>query len=207
MRVKLQSKVIYDVFLSYSRKDANIADEIYKVLQKNNIKVFIDTEDIGGARDFAEIISENILSSKIFLCIASSNYYKAKWALDEIAYAKDNKQRESIYVYIIDNSEMPRGYNLSTAAINRRLMSNTPIEPNLVDDIKLLLNNQKILIKHPMNKDNNDTSSHIDIGINTKSFYSNIGFNFTTLISFFKRFFKKKGDKISIKDSNKSIPD
>ena len=73
MRVKLQSKVIYDVFLSYSRKDANIADEIYKVLQKNNIKVFIDTEDIGGARDFAEIISENILSSKIFLCIASSN--------------------------------------------------------------------------------------------------------------------------------------
>ena len=55
--------------------------------------------------------------------------------------------------------------------------------------------------------DNNDTSSHIDIGINTKSFYSNIGFNFTTLISFFKRFFKKKGDKISIKDSNKSIPD
>ena len=102
---------------------------------------------------------------------------------------------------------MPRGYDLSTAAINRRLMSNTPIEPNLVDDIKLLLNNQKILIKHPMNKDNNDTSSHIDIGINTKSFYSNIGFNFTTLISFFKRFFKKKGDKISIKDSNKSIPD
>ena len=207
MRVKLQSKVIYDVFLSYSRKDANIADEIYKVLQKNNIKVFIDTEGIGGARDFAEIISENILSSKIFLCIASSNYYKAKWALDEIAYAKDNKQRESIYVYIIDNSEMPRGYNLSTAAINRRLMSNTPIEPNLVDDIKLLLNNQKILIKHPMNMDNNDTSSHFDIGINTKSFYSNIGFNFTTLISFFKRFFKKKGDKISIKDSNKSIPD
>ena len=56
MRVKLQSKVIYDVFLSYSRKDANIADEIYKVLQKNNIKVFIDTEGIGGARDFAEII-------------------------------------------------------------------------------------------------------------------------------------------------------
>ena len=91
MRVKLQSKVIYDVFLSYSRKDANIADEIYKVLQKNNIKVFIDTKGIGGARDFAEIISENILSSKIFLCIASSNYYKAKWTLDEIAYAKDNK--------------------------------------------------------------------------------------------------------------------
>ena len=206
MRIKLQSKETYDVFISYSRNDSNIASKVYEVLQNDGIKAFLDTKNIVGAQDFALRIAANILSSKIFLCLASDNYYDSKWAPDEIAYAKSHKHRESIYVYIIDNSELPIEYDLPTASINRRLMYNTPIEPDLVDDIKLLLNDQKIISKNPVRVDNNATS-HIDIGINTPSFYSKIGFNFTSMTRLFKRLFKKKDKSIINKDSNRIIPD
>ena len=38
----------YDVFISYSRKDTEIAERICAALQNNGITYFIDRQGIGG---------------------------------------------------------------------------------------------------------------------------------------------------------------
>ena len=72
----------YDVFISYSRKDSEIAFKICKILEDAELKVFIDIKDIPPT-EFPDVIASAILSSKIFLLLASKNYYEGRYSPDE----------------------------------------------------------------------------------------------------------------------------
>ena len=128
----------YDVFISYSRKDKKIAKKVHNTLKDANLRVFIDDKDI-PATDFPAVLADAILSSKLFLLLASENYYYANFSPDELAFAKTHKPRGCIYCYLIDDAIIPKDYDLLTAAINRRNINLVPIGQELVDDVKKLL--------------------------------------------------------------------
>ena len=125
----------YDVFISYSRRDTNVVDKICKAFDDNNISYFIDRQGIGGGLEFPKVLAEAILSSQIFLFIASENSYKSKFTQSEVVFAFNKKQKSNIIPYIIDDSTLPSELELTFSAINWRRKSKHPIETTLVDDV------------------------------------------------------------------------
>lgn len=135
----------YDVFISYSRKDTSVVDKICKAFDDNNISYFIDRRGIGGGLEFPKILAEAILSSQIFLFIASENSYISKFTQSEVVFAFNKKQKSDIIPYIIDDSELPAELELTFSAINWRRRSKHPIETTLVEDVlKRVGKNRKI---------------------------------------------------------------
>ena len=66
----------YDVFISYSRKDTPIADQICAAFDRAGISYFIDRQGIGGGFEFPVVLAEAILESQVILFLASVNSYE-----------------------------------------------------------------------------------------------------------------------------------
>mgnify|MGYP000003473626 CR=1 FL=1 len=128
---------MFDVFISYSRADSYIADEIYKGLIGKGLNVFYDKESI-RTESFPSKIAQGIKESKIVLFLASATSVASNYAPDELVYAKNNKPRNSIIVYKIDSCSFPDDIELLFASLNQRTASSDSIEV-LFDDILELL--------------------------------------------------------------------
>lgn len=128
----------YDVFLSYARKDSEIASMIFSVLSEAGLRPYMD-KGMKGGKDFLLEMAEKIEESTAFMFLASKNSYEANYAPDEVAYAKTHKERGRLYCYIIDNSNLPKMFEIAFAAINQRRMSEIPIGHSLVEDVKHII--------------------------------------------------------------------
>lgn len=135
----------YDVFISYSWYDVDIASKICSQLKEAGIKCCLDREAFGGT-DFSEITANSILNSEIFLFLGSKNSFSSGWAPDEVAFAKRHKQRNKLLYYGIDDSVMPVWMDLAFAAINRRNYKEHPVSTVLVNDIKCIFSGHNIKI-------------------------------------------------------------
>lgn len=134
----------YDVFISYSRKDTEIAERICAALQNNGITYFIDRQGIGGGMEFPVVLAQAIRNSELFLFLASKNSYSSKFTINEITYAFNKKERNQILPYIIDGSSLPEDLEFVFAGINWRIMQQHPIDKILIPDLlKLLGRNNK----------------------------------------------------------------
>jgi len=129
----------YDVFISYSRKDTPIADQICAAFDRAGISYFIDRQGIGGGFEFPVVLAEAILESQVILFLASEHSYDSKFTNAELTFAFNEKPKNSILPYIIDGSTMPPALRFVFASINWRTIDNQPIEPVLVNDILGLL--------------------------------------------------------------------
>lgn len=133
----------YDVFISYSRKDTDIADHICSTLQSNGISYFIDRQGIGGGMEFPVVLAQAIRNSPLFLFLASKNSYSSKFTINEITYAFNKKERNQILPYIIDGSALPEDFEFVFAGINIRTIKDHPIVETLVPDLLKLLGREK----------------------------------------------------------------
>lgn len=129
----------YDVFISYSRKDTAIANEICVALNKVGISYFIDKQGISGGLEFPDVLADAICNCKIFLFLASENSYNSKFTKSEIIFAFNKKDSCSLLPYIIDDSELPPALALTFASINWRNTKDHPISTILMDDLLILL--------------------------------------------------------------------
>ena len=129
----------YDVFISYSRKDSEVANRVCEAFDRAGINYFIDTQEIGGAFEFPVIIAEAILECGVVLFLASKNSYESKFTNAELTFAFNEKPKNSVLPYIIDGSTMPPAMRFVFSSINWRNIDTHPIEPILVDDILQLL--------------------------------------------------------------------
>ncbi len=129
----------YDIFISYSRKDTEIADHICLALRNHGITFFIDRQGIGGGMEFPLILAQAIRNSKLFLFLASKNSYSSKFTINEITYAFNKKERNQILPYIIDESTLPEDLEFVFAGINWRTLQQHPIDTVLVSDLLRLL--------------------------------------------------------------------
>lgn len=80
---------MYDVFISYSRKDTQVIDRIEKELCKYGITMFIDRAGIDAGTDWAETIAQALYESEIVLFVWSENSNTSENTANEIALAID----------------------------------------------------------------------------------------------------------------------
>ena len=133
----------YDVFISYSRKDSAIADEICKAFDQAGITYFIDREGIGGGNEFPLELATSILNSQVFLLLGSKNSYESKYTNAEIHFAFKKKEQKSILPYILDDTPMPLEIDFILSTINWRKYQEHPINTVLVDDVLKLLGRER----------------------------------------------------------------
>ncbi len=149
---------MYDVFISYSRKDTAIADKICEALDRNNITYFIDRQGIGGAMEFPAQLADAICNSKIMLYLASKNSYKSKFTNAEITFAFNKKEIGSILPYIIDGSNLPATQEFIFSAVTYRNIKDHPIDTVLINDLLKLLNKSKQQNSYTDNHNSNSES-------------------------------------------------
>ncbi len=133
----------YDVFISYSRKDSTIADEICEEFGRVGITYFIDRKGIGGGNEFPLELATSILNSQVFLLLGSKNSYESKYTNAEIHFAFKKKQQKSILPYILDDTPMPLEIDFILSTINWRKYQEHPINTILVDDVLKLLGREQ----------------------------------------------------------------
>lgn len=132
----------YDVFISYSRRDSEVAGQIYNTLQAQGLTCFIDLEGISGGTDFTDVIAEAIMGSRLFLLLASKHAYASEFTRKEVTFAVNNKGSLFIFPLILDETPLPKSLEFLLSNINwRTLSSRYRIEKELVEDIKNKLEN------------------------------------------------------------------
>ena len=139
----MNSQKKYDVFISYSRKDSTIADEICKAFDRVGITYFIDRKGIGGGNEFPLELATSILNSQIFLLLGSKNSYESKYTNAEIHFAFKKKEQKSILPYILDDTPMPLEIDFILSTINWRKYQEHPVNTILVDDVLKLLGRER----------------------------------------------------------------
>ena len=80
----------YDLFLSHSSKDTEIANKVLDFLESKNIKCWMAPIDITPGRKWAEGIIEGIEQSRAFLIILTKNSNKSKHVQREVDCADQN---------------------------------------------------------------------------------------------------------------------
>ena len=129
----------YDVFISYSRKDTDVAEKICSALDKYDISYFIDRKGLSGGMEFPSIIAEAILNSKIMLFLGSENSYKSKFTNSEVTFAFNEKPIGSIIPYVIDGSKLPAALKFTFSNINIMTLEEHPINTTLIHDLCQIL--------------------------------------------------------------------
>lgn len=81
------SKEDYDVFISYSRKDSEEADEIVKALEQMNLKIWIDRTGDYSGRNYKSVIVNTIRRSRLVLFLSSKNSNISENVIKEISVA------------------------------------------------------------------------------------------------------------------------
>ena len=81
------------VFISYSTKDSDIADQVYKRLKESGINCWYAYYEIKGGDDYADEIVVAIRNCSAFVVIASPNSNSSPHVSSEISLAFGNKKK------------------------------------------------------------------------------------------------------------------
>ena len=82
----------YDVFISYSHQDKDIALQICSQLDKHGVTYWIDHAGVRHSDDFKEDIFDAIICSEILLFISSVNSNKSRNTIKEVGLAEKNNK-------------------------------------------------------------------------------------------------------------------
>ena len=129
----------YDVFISYSRKDQAVVDEIAQLLDENSITYWLDTKKIHMGSSFMADIVDAIENSTMTLFISSSDSNHSIYTAKEVALAFN--AGKYIIPYKIDDSSFSK--NLQFVMTDLNCIDAIPFSIQkaraLVADIKSLL--------------------------------------------------------------------
>lgn len=139
-----------DIFISYSRSDSEIAEQLYELLSKQGKKVWYDKHNLTEGGYFMEEISKAIRSTKYFVPILSHNITKEK--ADRHVYRNEWDIAIDVAIsmgrtFIIPLAE--EGFDFYKASIPEKLQRHNAIEYSNDGDMSLTIN--KII--HKMNQD------------------------------------------------------
>lgn len=131
--------MIYDVFISYSRRDMQIADYICKSIHSVGLTYFTDRNNIPPGADYVEYLRTAIRRCKIFLYIASNNSYNSKWSHYELKEFLDEQSIQDLVIYVIDDCELPRDLleEIDETCIRIRKTDALDNRHNCITDIQL----------------------------------------------------------------------
>ena len=107
----------HEVFISYSRKDKDIADFVSNVLKENSIKYWIDKEGIYSSSNYKELIVDAIEVSKAVIFISSENSNASINVIREIGYAVN--MNKPILPLILDEAPYAKSIRLDISDIDQ----------------------------------------------------------------------------------------
>ncbi len=133
----------HDVFISYSRKDTCIVDEICELLLENQISFWRDTKEIDPGAAFMGDIVDAIKCCKITLFVSSENSNHSIYTAKEIALAFN--EGKHIIPYKIDHSNFHKNVQFLCSDINfiEAIPYSRQKAMKLVSDIKSLVSGAK----------------------------------------------------------------
>ena len=105
--------MIYDVFISYSRRDMPVAEQVRSTLESAGLNCFTDRNNIPPGSDYVEYLRTAIRKSKVFLYIASKNAYDSDWSHYELNEFLEEKGFQELFVYQIDDGPLPDDLSLN----------------------------------------------------------------------------------------------
>lgn len=134
----------HDVFISYSRKDKRIVDEICELLSQTGISFWRDVGEIDPGGKFMGDIVDAIKGCKITLFISSENSNQSLYTAKEVALAFN--EGKHIIPYKIDHSSFSKNMELLFSDINftEAVPYSRQKAIELVADIKSLVNGTRI---------------------------------------------------------------
>lgn len=134
----------YDVFISYSRLDSALADEICAKMKQNGLSYFIDRRDIAGGMEFPEEIATAIKESSFLLFLASHNSYLSRFTRNEVLFALKSKGPSGVVSYILDGSNLPVMFRTQLHDSEILRIETCPIFPELIDELRKRIGKQAI---------------------------------------------------------------
>jgi len=96
-----------DVFISYSNKDREKADEIVRKLDENNISHFSAPKNIKGGDLYKEIIKDNLIKCKELFILVSPNSIRSEWVISEWGAAWVLGKHIVPILYQCESEELP----------------------------------------------------------------------------------------------------
>lgn len=75
-------------YISYSRRDRGIANEIASMLSMYGVRTFIDIEELSVGSNFAEQLTQRLNAADVVIYIVSEASLNSQWCRREIEYAK-----------------------------------------------------------------------------------------------------------------------
>lgn len=134
----------HDVFISYSRKDRHIVDEICELLNENQISFWRDVREIEPGGKFMGEIVDAIKSCNITLFVSSTNSNQTPYTAKEVALAFN--EGKHIIPYKIDHSMFSKNLELLFSDINftEAIPYSRQKAIELVADINALVNGTRI---------------------------------------------------------------
>ena len=107
----------HEVFISYSRKDKDIADYVSEMLKENGIRYWIDKEGIYSSSNYKELIVDAIDVSKAVIFISSENLNSSINVIREIGYAVNMKK--PILPLMLDDAQYAKSIRLDISDIDQ----------------------------------------------------------------------------------------
>ena len=107
----------HEIFISYSRKDKDIAGFVSNVLKENSIKYWIDKEGIYSSSNYKELIVDAIEVSKAVIFISSENSNSSINVIREIGYAVN--MNKPILPLILDEAPYAKSIRLDISDIDQ----------------------------------------------------------------------------------------
>ncbi len=107
----------HQVFVSYSRKDKDVADGLCEVLKENGIEYWIDKEGIYSSSNYKELIVDAIDVSKAVIFISSAHSNASINVIREIGYAVN--MNKPILPLMLDDAPYAKSIRLDISDIDQ----------------------------------------------------------------------------------------
>jgi len=103
----------YDVFVSYSKKDADFVRSLVAALEARGVRVWYDGGEIRIGESFMRRIEDALEQSRYFLPVISPDYLSGQWTPFELGVALSAASTKEAYIiYVLvresDLSALPR---------------------------------------------------------------------------------------------------
>jgi TIR domain len=119
-----QQKWSFDVFLSYSDADRDVASLIHGKVLSNGGKLFMAPKEISPGDDFAEQIRNALVHSRELWLLVSPRSIKSEWVISEWGAA-----------WALEKKIIPILYHCDHTALPERLRRIQSVDLHLIDDL------------------------------------------------------------------------
>jgi hypothetical protein len=99
-------KKTYNVFISYSHKDSEVADVLLRELSKQGLDVWSDRNIEPGA-DWNEEITHALKEADVYLLLVTPNSIASQWANFEMGVALSRQEKSHVIPVLLKNVMIP----------------------------------------------------------------------------------------------------